>query len=159
MDPINRSRPYRPPNDAYRRPMAFVRRVSLFRREIHESVSPAALEVLLGSAGRISEGKLSGGRYFGCTMLTLDLGEVQGAVSDPCDVATAARLARRLAAEPYVEQEVRRLALSEARRITSRSLDLVEAELRVRVEGTRVFIDVDLEGALNTSSASAVNGS
>lgn len=128
--------------------MAFVRRVGLFRREIIESVSPAGLEVLLDGAGRISEGQITGGRYFGSTMLTIDLDVLRAVVQDPCDVGTAARLARHLADEPRVKQIIRGLALREARRIAARPLVLVEAELRVHTEGTRVFLDMDLEGTL-----------
>ena len=151
MDPPTRSTPPR-------RPMAFVRRVSLFRREIIESISPAALELLLGSAGRISEGQISGGRYYGSTMLTIDLDRIRGVVQDACDVATAARLAQLLAAEPRVGQLVKELALREARRIAARSLELVEAELRVRTEGTRVCVDMDVEGIFASRGTAGTAG-
>jgi hypothetical protein len=131
--------------------MAFVRRVSLFRREIRESISPAALDVLLSSAGRISEGQLSGERYYGSTMLTIDLTRIQGRVRDVCDVATAARLSRHMNEEQDARGVVRRIALEEACRVAGRQIALLEAEVRVRAEGQLIYVDVDLEGAAGTS--------
>ena len=61
-----------------RRPMAAARRISLIRREIRESVSPAALDLMLAGAGRISEGNVSGRHYFGSTMLTHRVIELMG---------------------------------------------------------------------------------
>lgn len=129
-----------------KRPMAAVRRIALFRREIRESISPVAIEVLLASATRISEGQVAAdGRYYGSTMLTIDLERVRDRVCDVCDVATAARLAQLLRQEPTVQQRTGRLALEEARRISGRALRRAEADIRVRSEGARVFIDVDVE--------------
>lgn len=153
MDPAGkRSRSNKRPN---KRPMAYVRRIGIFRREIRESVSPAALDLLLASAERISEGQIAAERYLGSTMLTVDLTRVHGVVQDACDVATAARLARHLEGEPHVKLALQELALKEARRIASCPLELVDAEVRVRVEGTRLFLDVDVEGALQVSASAA----
>jgi len=126
--------------------MAAVRRIGLFRREIRESLDPAAVEVLLASATRISEGQVGpDGRFYGSTMLTIDLERIRPQVRDACDVATAARLAALLEAEVTLHERLGRLAVSEARRIAGSGLRRPEADLRVRTEGRRVFIDVDVE--------------
>jgi hypothetical protein len=136
-----------PADGPKKRPMAAVRRVGLFRREITESVSPAALEVLLATAGRISEGQLSReGRYYGSTILTIDLEQLGAYVQDRCDAATAARLAAVLEHETELHQAAARLALTEAQRIAGRPLRKVEADVQVRTEGSRVLVDVDVEG-------------
>jgi hypothetical protein len=126
--------------------MAAARRISLFRRRIVETVSPAAVEVLIARAARISEGQVArDGRYYGSTMLTIDLERIQDQLSEVCDVATATRLARLIEQQPEVHEAAARLALQEARRVAGRRLRRVEADVRVRTEGVRVFIDVDVE--------------
>ena len=134
--------------------MAAVRRIGLFRREIRESLDPAAVEVLLASATRISEGQVGpDGRFYGSTMLTIDLERVRPRVRDACDVATAVRLAALLETETALHERLGRLAVSEARRIASSGLRRPEADLRVRVEGTRVFIDIDVEAETQAPAA------
>jgi len=126
--------------------MAAVRRISLFRREVRETVSLAAIELLLASASRISEGQVAGdGRYYGSTMLTIDVDRLGEQVSDAGDVSTAARLAHVMEGEPEVHARAARLALEEARRICGRRLRRAEADVRVRCDGTSVFVDVDVE--------------
>jgi hypothetical protein len=129
-----------------KKPMAFVRRIGLFRREIIERVSPAGLDLLLQTACRISEGQVSGDQYFGSTLLTLDLQQAEIQLQDACDVATAARLARLLEQEPVALEQIRALARAEAQRIACHPLRELELDVRIRVEGPRVFIDVDVEG-------------
>ena len=136
-----------------RRPMAACPRVSLFRREIKVRVSPAGFDLLLDRARKISEGQISGERYYGSTMLTLDLAALVGGVSEPCDVATAQRLARVLAEEPELLSRLRRLALADARRIAQRRVARLETDLRVRAEGCRVLVDIDVEGEMAPLSA------
>jgi hypothetical protein len=126
--------------------MAAVRRISFFRRQVQESINPAVIELLLGDAARISEGQMAAdGRYYGSTMLTIDLERLEPRVCDACDVGTAARLTRLLEHEPTLEQRSGQLALQEARRISGRDLRRAEADVRVRSEGLRVFVDVDLQ--------------
>src|SRR5690606_20428419 len=48
-----------------RKPMRQARRVSLFEREIHVRLSPAAIEILFGAAGVLSEGLVDGDHYYG----------------------------------------------------------------------------------------------
>jgi hypothetical protein len=127
--------------------MAAVRRVSLFRREIRELVSPAGFDALLRSSSRISEGRPQpGGRYFGSTMITLDLGHAREWVRDACDVATALRLARLMEQDAEVLGRVRSIAIEEACRLARLPMERLEVDIRVRPDGCRVFIDADVEG-------------
>lgn len=126
--------------------MVFARRVNLFRFEIIERISPAGLELLLSTAGRISEGQISSGdQYFGSTMITLDLAQIADQLSDARDVTAARRLGQQLETEQATLAEVRQVAVAEAERIAGRPLEQVETDVRIRVETHRVHIDVDVE--------------
>ena len=133
--------------------MAACPRVNLFRREIKVRVSPAGFDLLLERSRKISEGRITGQRYFGSTMLTLDLAALGGGVSEPCDVATAQRLAALLIEEPGLLARLRRLALADARRLAQRKVARLEADLRVHAEGCRVLVDIDVEGEVVPLSA------
>ena len=137
-----------------KRPMASSRQVSLFRREIKERLSPTGFELLLQAVKKISEGQISAsGRYYGSTMLTLDLARVDQGIRDVCDVATALRVAQLLESEPDLLGQLRELALQDARRIAGRPMPRLEADLRIRAEGCRVLVDVDVEGEGTPESA------
>jgi hypothetical protein len=135
-----------PPPATGKRPMASVRRISLFRREIRESISPSALDALLASAGRISEGALaSDGRYYGSTMLTVDLEQAARTIRERCDVATAVRLAEHMDSDPEVARIAAQLGLEEAMTLARRQLSLVDVDIRIRRDGLVVCVDVDVE--------------
>jgi hypothetical protein len=129
-----------------RRPMAGCPRVSLFRREIKVRVSRAGFDLLLENARKISEGQITAGRYYGSTMLTLDLSALGSGISEPGDIATARRLAHLLGEEPELLQRLREVALSDARRIAHGGVAHLEADLRIRADGCSVLVDVDVEG-------------
>lgn len=134
--------------------MAVVRRVGLFSREIIERLSLAGVEMLLSRVTKLSEGQVLGDdRYYGSTMLTLDVRELDETVRDTCDVATAMRLARLLAHSEAVADRVRGLAHAEAMRIADRPLDAAEIDVRVRAEGSWLFVDVDVEARVLAAAA------
>ena len=149
MDMADKTHPNQARTQRGKRPMAVARRVNLVGREITERLSSAGVEMLLGRAARLSEGQvLAGNRYYGSTMLTLDLQELHDVVRDSCDAATAARLARLLEGNPAVTREVRAIARQEACRIAGRQLTPNGVDMRVRSEGSCLFIDVDVEAAM-----------
>jgi hypothetical protein len=129
--------------------MARARRVTLFEREIRERLSEAAVELLLGGARVLSEGEVApGGRFYGSTMLTLDLGAVSAAFRERCDAAAARRVASMMAADARVARRVRAVAEREAATVAGARVKLAASDLRVRAQGALVHIDVDLEGAV-----------
>ena len=78
--------------------MARAVRVTLFEREVREKLSVAAIEILLERARILSEGKRSASptaaaRYFGSTMITVDVSAIGDAVREPCDARATARVA------------------------------------------------------------------
>ncbi|MBK6847315.1 MAG: hypothetical protein IPG96_07140 [Proteobacteria bacterium] len=128
-----------------KRPMARVRQVSLFAREVIERLSATGTELLLADLSRLSEGQRVAGRYFGSTMLTLDLRRLEGRMRDSGDVGTASRLARLWATSEPVIGRLRALALAEAQRIAGEPLQADGIDVRVRAEGSWLFVDIDLE--------------
>ncbi len=137
-----------PDSSPRRRPMARVRHIALFSREIREQLSLAGAELLLDLATRLTEGQLSGdGHYFGSMMLTIDLEQAhgQGLLREEPDTATALRLARLMSGSAVVQRRVRELARHAAERQARCPLTRVELDVRMRAEGLLVFVDVDAE--------------
>ncbi len=131
-----------------RKPMAVARRVSLFEREIRVHVATAAIEVLFAVAEVLSEGQRDGARYFGSTMIRFDLERARAAVRDDCDAASARRVAELAAHDARVHARARALAAAAAAERVGVPLARLDSELRVRAAGSRVHIDLDVEGTV-----------
>ena len=84
-------------------------------------------------------------------MLTIALADLGASVRERCDEAAAKRTAALIASDARVGRRVREIAEREACRISERRLPAVVAEVRVRAEGTKVFVDVDVEAELGPS--------
>jgi hypothetical protein len=139
------------PQPIAKKPMARAVRVALFEREVREKLSSAAVEILLDRAEVLSEGKraaspTAGRAFFGSTMLTIDVAHAAELVRDRCDEAAAQRVAEMMAGDARVQRRVRQIAAREAERLAGGPVAVRSAEVRVRAEGTRVFLDVDVEG-------------
>jgi hypothetical protein len=132
-----------------RKPMARALRVTLFEREVRETLSASAIEILFQRARILSEGRraaspTAGDAFFGSTMLTIDLAEVADLVRDPADAATAERLALLMKDDARVQKRVRQIAAQEAERLGGPGARAVE--VRLRTEGAIVYLDADVEG-------------
>jgi hypothetical protein len=125
--------------------MAMARRVSLFEREVTVRLSPAALDVLFEQAELLVEGQVDHGRYFGSTMLTIDLPRARRRLSDPCDAPCAQRVAALMADDDRVRVRARKIALEQAAR-TAGSMTTPAVDLHVHRDGARVRLDLDVEG-------------
>ena len=127
--------------------MAKAAQVGLFFREVRERLSESAVEILLGAAQVLSEGQRPQGArdLFGTVMLTVDLSRVQDRVREPCDAATAARVASLMASDTRVRRRVQQIARAEAQRLAGARLGSVDADVTVRAVGTKVFIDADVQ--------------
>jgi hypothetical protein len=135
------------------RPMAKVTRVTLFEREVRERLSSSAVELLLAGARVLSEGQVArtgagGAAFYGTVMLTMDLRLVGAAVRERCDEATARRVAAMMQGDARITRRVRQLAAKEAGQVAGRPVRASASDVRVRAQGTSVFIDVDLEGTI-----------
>jgi hypothetical protein len=133
-----------------KKPMARVQRVTLFEREIREKLSVAAIEILLERAKILSEGQRSASatakaRWFGSTMITVDVAALGDAVREPCDARAAARVAELVSGDARVTRRVQRIAGREADRLAGATVRVRASDVRVRVQGTLVHLDVDVE--------------
>jgi len=135
-----------------RKPMARATRIALFEREVRERLSRAALDVIFARADHLSEGQrqIRGGReaFFGSTMLTVELTAFADVLRDACDAGTARRLAALMESDATVPRRIREIAEREATRIAAVRLKDLRTQIVVRAQGSKVFIDVDVEAAL-----------
>jgi hypothetical protein len=132
------------------KPMARVTRVTLFEREVRERLSNAALELLLGRAQVLAEGSRSSSptarkAFFGSIMITMDLATLEGDVRDELGPETAQRIAERMESDARVAGWLRKLAENEASKLAGTPIRVHSADVRVRAEGTKVLVDIDVE--------------
>lgn len=132
---------------------ARVQKVQLIRREIRETLSPSALEVLwkhgehvIEGGAEVSHGRGAAGRRFYATvMVTFDLRRCAAYFREPADVATAEKLAELMLGSPRVKHKLIALARPELARLAGVPETQLHVELdhHVRTEGAQVFIDGD----------------
>jgi hypothetical protein len=144
------ARPLQKPAGTTLRPLARVKRIALFEREVRERLSRAALDLIFERAEVMSEGQQStrAGKptYFGSTMLTIDLEVLGPVLRESCDAGTARRLATLIESDTAVAARIKTIATREAARIAGARLRSLATEMKVSARGARVFIDVDVEG-------------
>jgi hypothetical protein len=124
--------------------MASARRVSLFEREVRVRLAPAGLDLLFDEARVLTEGQTDGERYYGSTMMTIDLRRVQARVSDECDDGCAKKVAGLLADDDRARVRARRIALAEAVRAGG-AIESPQIDVRVHPEGRALHLDLDVE--------------
>jgi len=143
----------RPVSSYELRPMAQARQIRLIEREIREFLSRAALDAVFALAEVISEGEASRtgsqAQFVGSTMLTFDVAALAELVREPADEGTARRLAALLAKDKSVDGRIEAVVRREVERITRQAPRSVRGETRIRTQGTRVFLDVDVEATLS----------
>jgi hypothetical protein len=130
--------------------MARALRVNLFEREVREKLSIAAVELLLDRAQVMAEGSRAASpsaknAFFGSIMLTVDLSRLAADVREPCDTRCAERLAELMSSDARVLRRIRQIADREASRLAGAEVHVHSADVRMRAEGERVFIDIDVE--------------
>jgi hypothetical protein len=130
--------------------MAMTRRVSLFEREVHVRLAPAAVDLLHGAARVLSEGELTGDIYAGSTMLTVDLTRTTTLVSDPPDASTAQRIAFLYAADERCRSYARRIAVTEANRTAGVALAAPHIDVESRARGHEVHLSLNVEAQRRT---------
>lgn len=150
MPPVRRPRrepaaPSVPP----RKSVASTRRISLFERTVSVRLSPAATQLLLGSARVLSEGELHQDGFAGSTMVSIDLTKTADRVSDPVDPSTVALLAELCRTDRTMRGRCRELALGEAARVAGADLSASQADTQVDIEssarGTELHLSFNVE--------------
>jgi hypothetical protein len=133
-----------------KRPMARAGRVTLFEREVRERLSLAAIEIMFERARILSEGKRAESptaqrAYFGSTMITVDVATLGELVRERCDARAAARVAELIGGDARVLRRVQKIGEREAARLADGALRVRAGEVRVRAQGTSIYLDVDVE--------------
>ena len=152
-EPADKPAPEPLPASPYElRPMAQVRKIPLIEREIREHLSQAALDAVFVHAEVISEGEASKAQgkpqWLGSTMLTFDVVALGDILREPADEGTARRLAALLAKDKSLDGRIQAVVRREVERITQAPAKQVRGETRIRTQGTRVFLDIDVEAIL-----------
>jgi len=144
-------------------PWLHVQRIPLIRREVIESLSASALELLWSRAEVVVEGDAEldarhpGQRYYASVMVTIDLASCSMHMREPSDAATALRLAELLlAGGEAVKNKLLSIVRPELARLSGQSASRLKVHMdhELRAEGSRVLIDgdawVSLESARKT---------
>ncbi len=126
-------------------------------RRIHV-LTRSAEECLFANATVLSEGQLrevgAGHRYDGCTMITFDLCPLADEWRGVFDERAHEAVLRLVEGSVRVRIRTLRIARREAaRRLAGHSLGTVAAETHLRLEGSTLLLDVDLEAEVRVSSA------
>lgn len=130
-----------------KKPMARAHRPSLFQKEIHHHLSSAAIELLFERAHVLSEGQVDRDRYFGSTMISLDLNRLEHEIADIISAETAARFGELAATDPSLAARAHAIGCAEARRLAGELFD-PQVDVGVRTRGAQLYIDLDIEASL-----------
>jgi hypothetical protein len=139
------------PSSPSRKPMTPVRKVSLFRREVREFISPPALEILIGAAEVVAEGSFDpsgaeGPVFLGSVYVRVPLGRYVGLIRGPLDAAAARRLVQLLRNDDVVREVLGELAQRETERVAGCPLFDLEVEIAATHHGDEVHVHLDVEG-------------
>ncbi len=124
----------------------------------HVSLSREAEEALFRVAEVLSEGGLRDGArgeraWYGSTMISFDLDRLASEWRGPLDEVTRQRLLRAVEGSVRVRIRAMRLAHHEVvRRNPDGTLGTASVEIRARLAGAWLHVDVDLEVPLGVSS-------
>lgn len=139
--------------------LARVRRTAFIATHPARFLSRGAEELLFEHAEVLSEGSLRSSpsgevRYFGSTMITFDLDHLAQHWRGSFDAEQRAELAHLVQGSVRMHVRATRLACAEvARRVTERPLGPAAVEISVRLVGSSLQMDVDLELAVGVCSS------
>ena len=144
-----------------------VRRIPLIRREVRESLSESALEILFADAELLVEGDhelgnrgISLGRAYATVMLTVDLARSAPLLRERADEATAERVAELMRGSAEVRRRVTELARPKLAKLFGEDPRSLRIELlpSVRVSGARILIDGDAVVSVRDNRVKQVGG-
>ncbi len=133
------------------KPMVSARKVSLFRREIKEWISPPAFEILIGAAEVIAEGSFDTTEtdnpiFLGSIQIQVPLSACASYIQDPLDAAAARRLTQMILSDQIAREVLTELALREAERAAGCALFELQTEMDANHQGDELRISIDVEG-------------
>ena len=133
------------------KPMVPARKVSLFRREIREWISPPAFEILIGAAEVITEGSFDTTEaddpsFLGSIQIKVPLGSCDTFIRYPLDAAAARRLTQMLQDDEIAQEVLLELAQRETERAAGCALFELQTEIETSHQGDELRISIDVEG-------------
>jgi hypothetical protein len=133
------------------KPMVSARKVTLFRREIKEWISPPAIEILIGAAEVIAEGSFDTSEtdnplFLGSILIKVDLETCGAYIQDPLDASAARRLAQMILSDQIAREVLTELALREAERAAGCALFELQTDMGATHQGNELRISIELEG-------------
>jgi len=135
------------------KPPVRVRPGALLRTRRGDALGPRAEEELFRLAEVLTEGRLEGGAFFGSTLITIDLERVAPQLRGEDGARERERLLAVASGSVRVRLRAMRLACADVgRRYPDRRLGTATTETRFRLDGTKLFVDVDLEVPVGVSS-------
>lgn len=140
------------------KPLVRVRPGALLRERSGWALGPRAVDELYRVAEVLTEGRCEDDVFFGTTLIAIDLERALVGLGVGSDPALLERVADAIRGSVQVRLRAMRLAEEDvARRFPDRDLGTARIETGFRVEGTRLFLDLDLEVPIGGSST-AVGG-
>lgn len=126
--------------------LAKARRSAAVRSRAGEALSREAEENLFAYADVLTEARVDEGGYAGSTMLTIDLARMAAYVRHLDTEEEREAFLSLASGSVRVRLRAMRFACAEAvRRVPERSLGTFSIETRMRLSGTSLMIDVDVE--------------
>jgi hypothetical protein len=135
------------------KPLVRVRPGALLRERSGWALGARAVDELYRVAEVLSEGRCEAGTFFGTTLVTIELTRALDGLGVDLDPVLLERVEQAISGSVRVRLRAMRLAEEDvARRFPDRKIGTAHTETRFRVEGTRLYIDVDLEASIGGSS-------
>lgn len=135
------------------KPLVRVRPGALLRERSGWALGARAVDELYRVAEVLSEGRREQDTFFGTTLITIDLVRALGGIGLDVDALVLDRVREAIAGSVRVRLRAMRLAEEDvARRFPDRRIGTARTETRFRLEGTRLYVDVDLEAPIGGSS-------
>lgn len=128
---------------------AKVDRIRLIHREIRESLSPGAIDLLFAHGELVVEGSPavaadSGtGRVYATVMMTIELERCAERMREPADAATAERLAELMREHESVRVKLAELARPHLARLAGLAEDALELVIEPSVRSDRMLLLID----------------
>jgi hypothetical protein len=136
------------------KPLVRVRPGALLRERSGWALGARAVDELYRVAEVLSEGRCEDDTFFGSTLITIELTRALEGIGVDVDASVLDRVREAISGSVRVRLRAMRIAEEDvARRFPDRFIGTARTETRFRLEGTRLYVDVDLEAPIGGSSS------
>lgn len=135
------------------KPLVRVRPGALLRERSGWALGARAVDELYRVAEVLSEGRCEDDTFYGTTLIAIELTRALEGIGVDVDADVLERVREAISGSVRVRLRAMRLAEEDvARRFPDRRIGTAHTETRFRLEGTRLYVDVDLEAPIGGSS-------